>query len=203
MSQLFAMSQLLNRGWDGWMASLTWWMWIWVNSGSWWWTGRPGMLHFMGSQRVGHDWVTELNWTMMKSIVLMKVCFRPWCWERLKAGGEGDDRVKWLDGITNSMDMGLGLVMDWEPWRAALHGVTKSQIRLSDWTELNWIFPCINVPHPLYPFLCRWTFRVLPCLGYCKHWHDEHWGAWILLDHVFLWMYAQDWDCRVIWKFYF
>ena len=52
-----------DRGWDGWMASLTRWTWVWVNSGSWWWTGRPGMLWFMGSQRVGHNWVTELNWT--------------------------------------------------------------------------------------------------------------------------------------------
>ena len=52
-----------DRGWDGWMASLTWCTWVWVNSGSWWWTGRPGVLRFIGSQRVGHDWVTELNWT--------------------------------------------------------------------------------------------------------------------------------------------
>ena len=52
-----------NRGWDGWMASLTRWTWVWVNSESWWWTGRPGVLRFMGLQRVGHDWVTELNWT--------------------------------------------------------------------------------------------------------------------------------------------
>ena len=52
-----------DRGWDGWMASPTWWTWVWVNSGSWWWTGRPGVLRFMGSQRVGHDWATELNWT--------------------------------------------------------------------------------------------------------------------------------------------
>ena len=52
-----------DRGWDGWMASPTQWTWIWVNSGSWWWTGRPGVLQFMGSQRVGHYWVTELNWT--------------------------------------------------------------------------------------------------------------------------------------------
>ena len=52
-----------DRGWDGWMASLTRWTRVWVNSGSWWWTVRPGMLRFMGSQRVGHDWVTELNWT--------------------------------------------------------------------------------------------------------------------------------------------
>ena len=49
-----------NRGWDGWMASPTQWTWVWVNSGSWWWTGKPGMLQFMGSQRVGHDWTTEL-----------------------------------------------------------------------------------------------------------------------------------------------
>ena len=52
-----------DRGWDGWMASLTPWTWVWVNSRSWWWTGRPGMLWFMGSQRVGQDWATELNWT--------------------------------------------------------------------------------------------------------------------------------------------
>ena len=52
-----------DPGWDGWMASLTRWTWVWVNSGSWWWTGRPGVLRFMVSQRVGHDWATELNWT--------------------------------------------------------------------------------------------------------------------------------------------
>ena len=52
-----------DRGWDVWMTSLTRWMWVWLNSGSWWWTGRPVMLWFMGSQRVGYDWVTELNWT--------------------------------------------------------------------------------------------------------------------------------------------
>ena len=51
-----------TRGWDGWMASPTQWTWVWVSSGSWWWTGSPGVLWFMGSQRVGHDWVTELNW---------------------------------------------------------------------------------------------------------------------------------------------
>ena len=53
-----------NRGWDGWMASLIYWMWVWVNSGSWQRTGRPGVLWFMGSQSIRHDerW-TELNWT--------------------------------------------------------------------------------------------------------------------------------------------
>ena len=56
-----------DRGWDGWMASLTRWMWVWVNSGSWWWTGRPGVLRFMESQRVGHDWVTDLIWSEWSS----------------------------------------------------------------------------------------------------------------------------------------
>ena len=57
-------------GWDGWMASLTQWTWVWVNPGSWWWTGRPSVLRSMGSQRVGHDWDTELNWTELNSINL-------------------------------------------------------------------------------------------------------------------------------------
>ena len=52
-----------NRGWDGWMASLTQWTWVWASSGSWWWTRKPGVLQSTGSQRVGHDWATELNWT--------------------------------------------------------------------------------------------------------------------------------------------
>ena len=49
-----------DRGWDGWMASPTLWTWVWVNSRCWWWTGRPVVHWFMGSQRVGHDWATEL-----------------------------------------------------------------------------------------------------------------------------------------------
>ena len=49
-----------NRGWDGWMASLTRWIWVWVNSGSWWWTGRPSVLQSTGSQRVRHDWAAKL-----------------------------------------------------------------------------------------------------------------------------------------------
>ena len=56
----------LVRTRDGWMASLTRWTWVWVNSGSWWWIGRPGVLLFMGSQRVGHDWATDLIWLQIK-----------------------------------------------------------------------------------------------------------------------------------------
>ena len=73
-----------DRGWDGWMASMTRWTWVWVNSGSWWWTGRPGVLWFMGSQRVGHDWVTDLIWSgenmnsydnLMVKIIYLLQCY--------------------------------------------------------------------------------------------------------------------------------
>ena len=60
-----------DRGWDGWMASLNQWTWIWVNSESWWWTGKPGMLRFMGSQRVRHDWATDLIWIMLN---VLEIC---------------------------------------------------------------------------------------------------------------------------------
>ena len=70
-----------DRGWDGWMASPTRWAWVWVNSGSWWWTGRPGVLQFMGSQRVRHNGRTELNWadltlkrkTSYYSVIIIRV----------------------------------------------------------------------------------------------------------------------------------
>ena len=61
-----------NRGWDGWMASPTQWTWVWVNSRSWWWIGRPGVLWFMGSQRVGHDQLTKLNWVV--HCVYVRLC---------------------------------------------------------------------------------------------------------------------------------
>ena len=70
-----------DRGWDGLMASLTQWTWVWVYSGSWWWTGEPGVLRFMGSQRVRHDWATELNWTEH-----IKIFF---------SGGQTATKIKW------------------------------------------------------------------------------------------------------------
>ena len=57
-----------DRGWDDWMASLIQWTWVWGSSESWWWTGKSGVLQSMGSQRVRHNWVTELNWKSPKEI---------------------------------------------------------------------------------------------------------------------------------------
>ena len=62
-----------DKGWDGWMASPTRWTWVWVNSGRWWWTGRPGVLQFMGSQTVRQDWATELNWSSTPHLFFSKI----------------------------------------------------------------------------------------------------------------------------------
>ena len=81
-----------NRGWDGWMASLTRWTWVWVNSRSWWRTGKPGVLQSMGSQRVWHDWATELNWTELNTrrycemVTCLHLCREsPWTQQLQKA----------------------------------------------------------------------------------------------------------------------
>ena len=69
-----------NRGWDGWMASPTQWMWVLVNSRSWWWTRKPGVLQSRGLQRVGHDWGTELNWTDPSQYLCLKMSMDRGAW---------------------------------------------------------------------------------------------------------------------------
>ena len=125
-----------DRGWDGWMASLTQWTWVWASSRSWWWTGKPDVLQSMGSHRVGLDWsnlaavkckvtlslsivparsLQPLQWkdwcsscnsntvaTWCKERTHLK---RPWCWERLKAGGWDDwmaSQTRWTWVRVNS-----------------------------------------------------------------------------------------------------
>ena len=70
-----------DRGWDGWMASLTRWTWVWARSGSWWWIGEAGVLWSMESQRVRHDWATVLNW-MLHSYVSFNALFIETLWRR-------------------------------------------------------------------------------------------------------------------------
>ena len=104
----------------------------------------------------------EKNWCMWK---------RPWCWERLKAGGEGDDRGwdGWMASPTQWTRVWVGSGRWWwtgKGWRAAIHGVAKTQTRLSDWTELNWTMPLEthNLPKglgwPRSPCIRRHRYRV-------------------------------------------
>ena len=108
-----------DRGWDGWMASLTRWTWVWVNSGSWWWTGRPGVLRFMGLQRVGHDWATDLIWSW--GLLWVNTNDKSLDHKYLAPKGILRPRLiclRWLDFVKTSY--GTSLVVQWlrgvDPW---------------------------------------------------------------------------------------
>ena len=113
-----------DRGWDGWMASPTQWTWVWVNSGSWWWTGRPGVLQSMGSQRVWHDWMVA---QMIKNLPAMQQMWVP-------SLGREDPLEKGM--ATHSSNLFRKI-----PWTEEFHGlvgytvcgVIKSGTRLSNW----------------------------------------------------------------------
>ena len=90
-----------NRGWEGWMVSPTQWTWVWVGSGNWWWTRKPGVLWSMGSQRVGHDCVTEVNWTELTI---------PWA-ERILTQSDNQVTLRNIN-IANFVLNSLGLL----PW---------------------------------------------------------------------------------------
>ena len=150
------------------MTSLNQWTWVWVNSGSWWWTGRPGVLQSMGSQRVGYNWVTELNWTEF-SLTIKKAehqridAFQLWCWRRLLG-------VPWTTRRSNqsilketSPEYSLEVLMlnlklwfiyfgpvmwrtNWLEKNWLQCGVlqSKSWLWLSNWTELNFPWRLLN-----------------------------------------------------------
>ena len=111
---------------DNWITSLytCHWLdgtWVWVNSGSWWWTGRPGVLGFMGSQTVWHDWATELN-SIFHCTYVPHLLYPFLCWKF----GEGNGTPLQYSCLENPMDGGA--------WKAAVHGVSKSRTWLSDFT---------------------------------------------------------------------
>ena len=107
-------------GWDGWMASLTQWIWVWVNSRRW--TGRPGMLQFMGLQRVGHDWATELNWWLKSFTLCFVVVVQSLCLT--------------LCNLLNCSTAGF-LVLYYLPEFSQTH--------------VHWVSDAIQSPHPLSP----------------------------------------------------
>ena len=94
-----------DRGWVGWIASPTQWTWVWVDSRNWWWTGRPGVLRFKGSQRIGHEWATKLNWT---------ACFR-----------DQPHYLPWLSKALNPLIHSILQVLDGIfPWKFPLSSKT-------------------------------------------------------------------------------
>ena len=145
-----------NGGWDGWIASLTQWTWVWVNSGSWWWTGKPGVLQSMGWQRVGHKWTTELNrglriWTLVSSQVVVVVLL---LWD-LYFENHCISRKRTL--FWTSLSSNLNLWRNWEPpGYGTSKGLSATQNAFS--THM----PSIPFPSLSHKYLGFFSFIIRP-----------------------------------------
>jgi len=171
-----------DRGWDGWMASPTQWTWVWVDSRSWWWTGRRGVLWFMELQRVGHNWATELNWTELNFHLSLTSQGFPGgpsgkepAWNagdlrdgsfipgsgRYPGGGYGDP---------NSMNRGF--------WQATAHRVTKSRTQLKWLSMLNSQMQIKSV-HTVLSFCFGGQAKSLSLgINFFLNWTDHSSGVW-------------------------
>ena len=140
-----------DRGWDGWMASLTRYTWVWTRSGSWWWTGRPDVLQSMESQRVRHDWVTELNWWHLSPTMGFpggasgkEPAYQCKRYNRHKFDPlEEGTAIHSIFLLENPMGRGV--------WKATIYRVTKSQ------TKLKWFKPT-----PYYIFFITFIVSLFP-----------------------------------------
>ena len=124
-----------DRGWDGWMASPTWWAWVWVNSRGWWWTGRPGVLWFIGSQIVGRAWATELNETeVFFSVIYMHTgMFLLW--------------LSWIGLYTSWSWVTIFFFMLGKFLTMITSNIFSRHLSFSSsWISIIWILVCYNVP---------------------------------------------------------
>ena len=120
--------------WDVWMASPKWWTWVWANSGSWWWTGKPGVLQFMGPQRVGHNWTdwsteeSQYSWESLGSLEVKPLNpegNQPWIFTG-RTDAEAEVPILWsLDGkywlIRKDLDAG-------KDWGQEEKGITEDEM---------------------------------------------------------------------------
>ena len=152
-----------DRGWDGWMASPTQWTWVWVNSRSWWWTGRPGMLQFMTSQRVGHDWTTELNWTP-SSILPGKVHGQRSLANYRPQGSQEVDTTEWLTHTHTHRSHHLySSTSRYWVWLYSLNLVNYAAmnigVQISLWAGV--LFPQINIQKQNFWIICSFILNFL------------------------------------------
>ena len=181
-----------DGGWDGWMASLTWWTWVWVNSGSWWWTRRPGLLRFMGSQRVGHDWATELNWYVTRQLDKWVI----WNHENSSFNWTLKGKKKQNKNITEShiMLQKIQVLQLYAFIQSRFHSDAswEKESKNADWGLvhnglLNWLVGFANWSHQLNQ-LTEWTLRCVhsvklipssnPNVFLFAFWKSE-WRGWV------------------------
>ena len=116
-----------DRGWDGWMASLTRWTWVWVNSRSWWWTERPGVLRFMGLQRVGHDW--------SNLAAAAAAAAAHWHW----ASGAHSDSL-FINALNSSFFFPDNISWDHLPNKSSYAQILVSGVNLKSWSLCQYLF---------------------------------------------------------------
>ena len=126
-----------DRGWDDWMASLTQWTWVWVNSGYWWWTRRPGTLSFTGLQRLRHDWATELNWTVIHTHT-MWYCYTKslQLWPTLCDHIDGSPPGSPVPGILQARTLewvAISFSNAWE-WKVKVKSLSRVRLLATPWT---------------------------------------------------------------------